>query len=162
MKLEEYEDDLKSYAVEITKYLISRGSQLQDAEDVVQDTFVKLLEMDLFLAPNKLRAFMYRTSIRNYIDKYRRSQHYTQLLEQLGRDLTDYEIEEEPAFNLAGLMKRLKPHDEWLLHAYYFENKSTKELASLMNVSLSKTKVDLFRARKKLQKILEKEEIRNA
>ncbi|GAB2025190.1 RNA polymerase sigma factor [Lactovum odontotermitis] len=161
MKLEDYEADVTQYAVEITKYLISRGSQPQDAEDAVQDTFVKILELDIFIAPAKLRAWMYRTSIRTYIDKYRRRQHYRALMEQLGRDLQTFTPAEETSrFSLTQLMKRLKPKEEKLLHAYYYENKSVKILAQERNISLSKAKVDLFRARKKLQKLIEKEEIK--
>ncbi|MDM5146743.1 hypothetical protein ICE98_03897 [Lactococcus lactis] len=47
-----------------------------DAEDAVQDTLVKILSLDIFIEPDKLRAFMYRTSIRTYINSYNRSKHY--------------------------------------------------------------------------------------
>jgi RNA polymerase sigma-70 factor (ECF subfamily) len=160
VKLEDYESDVTAYAVEITKYLISRGSHPQDAEDAVQDTFVKILELDIFIEPAKLRAWMYRTSIRTYIDKYRRRQHYAVLMEQLARDLEGF----APALemknrDMAEQIKKLKPKEQMLLHAYYYENKSTKTLAEELDISLSKVKVDLFRARKKLRKMLEKEEM---
>lgn len=80
VNLKEYENDVNDYAIEITKYLISRGSQLVDAEDAVQDTLVKILSLDIFIEPDKLRAFMYRTSIRTYINSYNRSKHYQKLL----------------------------------------------------------------------------------
>ena len=56
VNLKEYENDVNDYAIEITKYLISRGSQLVDAEDAVQDTLVKILSLDIFIEPDKLRA----------------------------------------------------------------------------------------------------------
>jgi RNA polymerase sigma-70 factor (ECF subfamily) len=162
VKLEDYEADVTSYAVEITKYLISRGAKLQDAEDIVQDTFIKMLELDIFIAPEKLRAWMYRVSIRSYIDKYRRAKHYDRLLMKLGHDLKQFEMPEvadKP--ELSRFFKQLKPRDEKLLRAYYYEQLSTKDLAARFDISLSKAKVDLHRARKKLKNLLEKEEIKS-
>ncbi|MDR2976277.1 MAG: RNA polymerase sigma factor [Streptococcaceae bacterium] len=160
MKLEDYESDVTSYAVEITRYLISRGSQLQDAEDAVQDTFVKILELDIFIAPDKLRAWMYRTSIRTYIDRYRRKQHYTLLMQQLAVDLEGFtSMPETGGSDMAELIKKLKPKEQKLLRAYYYEHKSTKSLAEELKISLSKVKVDLFRARKKLREMIEREEM---
>lgn len=53
------------------------------AEDAVQDTLVKILCLDIFIEPDKLRAFMYRTSIRTYINSYNRSKHYQKIIKNL-------------------------------------------------------------------------------
>lgn len=86
VNLKEYENDVNDYAIEITKYLISRGSQLVDAEEAVQDTLVKILSLDIFIEPDKLRAFMYRTSIRTYINSYNRSKHYQKIIKNLEKN----------------------------------------------------------------------------
>ncbi|KZK06015.1 RNA polymerase ECF sigma factor [Lactococcus cremoris] len=145
MNLKEYENEVNDYAIEITKYLISRGSQLIDAEDAVQDTLVKILSLDIFIEPDKLRAFMYRTSIRTYINSYNRSKHYQKIIKNLEKEL-----------ETAAFIEQLSPYYNRLLTAYYYENSSTKQLAEYFECSLSKIKIDLYRARKKLKKQLEK------
>ncbi|WP_063281944.1 RNA polymerase sigma factor [Lactococcus cremoris] len=145
VNLKEYENEVNDYAIEITKYLISRGSQLIDAEDAVQDTLVKILSLDIFIEPDKLRAFMYRTSIRTYINSYNRSKHYQKIIKNLEKEL-----------ETAAFIEQLSPYYNRLLTAYYYENSSTKQLAEYFECSLSKIKIDLYRARKKLKKQLEK------
>ena len=155
VNLKEYENDVNDYAIEITKYLISRGSQLVDAEDAVQDTLVKILSLDIFIEPDKLRAFMYRTSIRTYINSYNRSKHYQKIIKNLEKELETaaFLVESSP---LPKIIEQLSPYYKELLNAYYYENCSTKQLAEYFECSLSKIKIDLYRARKKLKKQLEK------
>lgn len=154
--IKDYEQDITQYAVEITKYLISHGSRLQDAEDTAHDTIVKMLELDIFVAPDKIRSWMYRVSIRNYINKYHRNHHYQTIIEQLKHELSDY-APPGATTDLTELLHQLKLSDERLLWSYYYENCSTKQLSKQLNISLSKVKIDLYRARKKFKKILEKE-----
>lgn len=156
MDIKQYEQDVTRYAVEITKYLMARGSKLEDAEDTVQDTLLKIISLDIFIESDKLRAWMYRVSLRTYINKYHRNKHYQSLLEQIGHELSHF-TPENSLTDLSVLLKQLKPADERLLHAYYYENLSVKALSALTGHSVSKIKIDLYRARKKLKKILEKE-----
>ena len=58
MNIKDYEQDVTHYAVEVTKYLVSRGASPFDAEDTVEDTIVTLLDLDVLIETRKLRAFM--------------------------------------------------------------------------------------------------------
>ena len=49
MQLHDYQKIVTELAVELQRYPISRGAQRETAEDVVQDVFVKILEMELVL-----------------------------------------------------------------------------------------------------------------
>lgn len=154
MKLQEYEDELTQYAVEVTKWLVSRGIKLEAAQDTVQDVFVKMLELDLIIPPSKLRSWMYRVALRNYIDKYRRDKRYQEILPMLSTELSN--LTEAPP-DLTPFLAQLKAADQILLQHFYYEKMSVKDLANLTKSSESKIKIDLYRARKKLRKILEKE-----
>ncbi|MFC4653229.1 RNA polymerase sigma factor [Lactococcus nasutitermitis] len=154
MNIKDYEQDVTHYAVEITKYLVSRGASLEDAEDTVQDTIVILLDLDVLIEPRKLRAFMYRVSIRNYINKYRRASKYAQIIEEIGRGLSEF-AEEKRTIDLSELLTKLSKKDAKLLTQFYYENLSVNEIAQKTGFSVSKIKVNLYRARKKLKKILE-------
>ena len=63
IKLDEYETILIGFAREIVSYLQKSGASKAEAEDVVQDVFVKMLETDLVIPEDKMRAWMYRVSI---------------------------------------------------------------------------------------------------
>lgn len=157
MKLDAYAHQLIEWAKEIVSYLIASGVKPSDAEDVVQDVLLKMLEAEFVIPGNKMRAWMYRVSIRRYIDKYRRDRRYQEILrkdffrpdELISFDEEDYDwLWEE--------LKKLKRSDHVVLELHYFQGFSTKEIARILGVSQSKVKVDLMRGRAKLKQILEK------
>lgn len=160
MNIKEYEKQIMDIAIEISRYLCSRGATPEDTQDCVQDTLVKILELDIFIKPSKLRAWMYRVSIRDYINKYHRAKKYQIIIEEIGRDLQAFETIQNETLDLLTLMKKLNPDEERILHAYYFDHLSTKEIAETFKISISKTKIGLYRSRKKLKKLIEKEELK--
>lgn len=72
MKLDQYEKELVSIAEEIVYYLMRSGISKDDGMDVTQDVLVKMLESNFVTPREKIRSWMYRVAIRNYIDSYRR------------------------------------------------------------------------------------------
>ncbi len=157
IKLDEYETILIGFAREIVSYLQKSGASKVEAEDVVQDVFVKMLETEVIIPAEKMRAWMYRVSIRRYIDRYRRDKHYLEILrkEFFGKDLVnpfenqDYEL-------LRSAIEELPSKEAALLELYYFQGFTVKEIARIMSYSVSKVKIQLMRSRAKLRKKLEK------
>ncbi|WP_054670169.1 RNA polymerase sigma factor [Lentilactobacillus senioris] len=82
MRLDGYEEQIKDISLELTRYLVQHGANLEVAEDVVQNIFVKVLEMDLILPPTEIRPYMYQMAKRQYIDYYRRQQRFQVILEK--------------------------------------------------------------------------------
>lgn len=144
-------------AREIVFYLIQSGVSRDQAEDVVQDVFVKMLEADFVIPEYKMRAWMYRVSIRQYIDKYRRDKHYLEILrkEFLPREDT-VEVEDEGFDLLMEELEQLPVKEKVLLDLYYFQGFSVAEIADILSYSQSRVKVGLMRSRKKLKTALEK------
>ena len=141
------------FAREIVSYLQKSGASKVEAEDVVQDVFVKMLETEVIIPAEKMRAWMYRVSIRRYIDRYRRDKHY---LESLRKEFfgKDYEL-------LRSMIEDLPLKEATLLELYYFQDFTVKEIAQIMSYSVSKVKIQLMRSRAKLRKELEKKGYRN-
>ncbi|MQW23987.1 MULTISPECIES: RNA polymerase sigma factor [unclassified Lactococcus] len=160
MDIREYENQIEEHCSEITKYLISRGSSLQDAQDSVQDTIVKILELDIFIEPSKLRAWMYRVSIRNYINKFQREKRYQKIISELGRELKKLDAGDKENIDIKKFLQKLKPYEERIIFSYYFKKQSVKSIAENEAKSISKIKIDLYRARRKLKESIEKEEIK--
>lgn len=157
MKLDAYSTQLIAWAKEIMTYLIASGVSPSDAEDVVQDVFIKLLEAKFVLPSHKIRAWMYRVSVRRYIDRYRRDKRYQEILQNhffgpedlIFFDQGDYDwVREE--------VKQLPPTRQAVVDLYYFQGFSVKEIAHILGVTASKVKMDLARGRSQLKETLEK------
>ena len=150
------------FAREIVFYLQKSGASKAEAEDVVQDVFVKMLETDLVIPAEKMRAWMYRVSIRRYIDRYRRDQHYLEILQKefFKQDVIQ-PFENDYYELLRSTIEELPAREAVLLDLYYFQNFTVKEIAQIMSYSVSKVKVQLMRSRIKLRHKLEKKGYKN-
>ncbi len=81
IKLDEYENILIGFAREIVFYLQKSGASKVRQKDVVQDVFVKMLETDLVI-PAEDAAWMSGFPSHQHIDRYRRDQHYLEILQR--------------------------------------------------------------------------------
>ncbi|ALT80540.1 RNA polymerase sigma factor [Streptococcus macedonicus] len=158
IKLDGYEVELLGFAEEISYYLQKSGASAENARDISQDVLVKMLESEIVLPFEKMRAWMYRVAVRLYIDRYRRDKKYWEILQReffkdenvIAFDSPDY----EPLYQAVAL---LKEKYRLVIDLYYFQNLSIKEICQVLGISASKAKIDLMRGRRDLQKILEKE-----
>ena len=154
MKLDQYERELVSIAEEIVYYLMRSGVSKHDSLDVTQDVLVKMLESNFVLPREKIRSWMYRVAIRNYIDSYRRGKKYQEILQQefFREGLTSYD--QELGSQLYDLLSELPNHFQTVLDLHYFQGFSVKEISHILGNSQSKVKIDLMRGRNKLKKII--------
>ena len=154
MKLDQYERELVSIAEEIVYYLMRSGVSKHDSLDVTQDVLVKMLESNFVLPREKIRSWMYRVAIRNYIDSYRRGKKYQEILQQefFREGLTSYD--QELGSQLYDLLSELSSQFQTVLDLYYFQGFSVKEISHILGTSQSKVKIDLMRGRNKLKKII--------
>ena len=154
MKLDQYEKELVSIAEEIVYYLMRSGISKDDGMDVTQDVLVKMLESNFVLPREKIRSWMYRVAIRNYIDSYRRGKKYQEILQQefFREGLTSYD--QELGSQLYDLLSELPSQFQTVLDLHYFQGFSVKEISHILGNSQSKVKIDLLRGRNKLKKII--------
>lgn len=154
MKLDQYEKELVSIAEEIVYYLMQSGVSKDDSLDVTQDVLVKMLESNFVLPREKIRSWMYRVAIRNYIDSYRRGKKYQEILQEefFREGLTSYD--QELGSQLYDLLSELPNHFQTVLDLHYFQGFSVKEISHILGNSQSKVKIDLMRGRNKLKKII--------
>lgn len=149
------EEVLAKLAQEVAYYLQKSGVLTADSEDIAQDIVIKFLESDLILPYDKLRAWLYRSAIRAYIDKYRRDKHYHELLSQDFFPKSQQSIYDQSDYAfLHEALAELNPSVAHLLDCYYFQGFSVKECAHILGMSQSKVKVTLYRGRKALKQRL--------
>ncbi|HFU4011502.1 TPA: RNA polymerase sigma factor [Streptococcus suis] len=156
IKLDQYEKEVIGIAEEISYYLQKSGASYADSQDIAQDILVKILEAELVLPFEKLRAWLYRSAVRAYIDKYRRDKRYYEILQKeffRSEDLLVYDQEDYEELYQA--VADLPEKYQQVIDLYYFQGMTVKEVAIVLGRSQSWVKISLYRGRKQLRKTLE-------
>jgi RNA polymerase sigma-70 factor (ECF subfamily) len=136
---------------------------MQDAEDIVQDSFVKAFHnLHTFKSDSKFSTWFYRIVYNTAVSAGRiasaknRYVDYAQIDEASCSDyntLSGTEGDEKTELLHAALEKM--PHDEsLLLSLYYLEENSVKDIVKITGLTESNIKVKLHRARKRLYDIM--------
>ncbi|WP_155964558.1 RNA polymerase sigma factor [Streptococcus ruminantium] len=157
IKLDEYEKEIIGIAEEISYYLQKSGATLADSQDIAQDVLVKILESDIVLPFEKLRAWLYRSAVRAYIDKYRRDKRYHELLQKeffSKQAMVQYDYEGYE--DLYQAVAELPDKYQLVIDLFYFQEMSVQEIAHILGNSQSLVKINLYRGRKQLAKLLKK------
>lgn len=155
--LDDYEKELLDISHQIIAYLEKSGVSPSQAQDVTQDVFLQILESEPSLPFDKIKAWMYRTAIRRYIDLYRRDKRYNEILQKEFFTQNDLDYNEpENISELHEAMQHLKKEDQYLIDLYYFQGFSIKEISQINGQLQSTIKVKLMRARRNLKKYLKK------
>ena len=160
MKIDGYETMILSLARELIGYLVKLGASVQDAEDIAQETIIKILEVDELLLGSQLRPWFYRVGLNLYYNLYNRKKRYQELLDRhfsvsLGEELTaDYEL-------LYAGLNQLSLHEATLLLLKYEQQLSIQEISFLLNRPEASLKTELYRARKKMRTWLQGKEERH-
>lgn len=132
------------------------GSQ-QDAEDIYQEVFLRLVRKNpVFQSEEHRKAWLIRVTIncsKNlWSSAWRR--HTVPLEEQPdGVEAASLEPLEEAAA-LRDCLLRLGKEDRAVLHLFYYQGFSVKQIAQVLGKRESAVKVRLMRARKKLETML--------
>ncbi|NLR08766.1 MULTISPECIES: RNA polymerase sigma factor [Lactobacillaceae] len=159
MQLKAYEDWLAELTQELQRYLVGRGAQREVAEDICQDVFVKVLEMELVLPPAELRPYLYRVAWSTYLDHYRRTRRYRELVTRYIRPtgvVNPPLMAENPV--LVRALRRLSPRECHLLVLRYAEDRPIREVAVQLGISSSAVKMRLQRVQRKLEKIMRRDQ----
>lgn len=125
----------------------------EDAEDIVQDTFVKYYQTDKeFDSLEHIRAWLIRVAINkaknNVMSFWKRS---NAALEDYVETLT---FENEESHELFEEVMKLPEKYRIVVHLFYFEDYSVREIADILRLSESNVKARLKRARDELKKKL--------
>lgn len=135
-------DAYREYLPKITSYITFRINDAEDARDLAQDVFMKLMEYDVELQASTIRYLIYKI-VRNAVNDYLRH-HYvkrevdTYLADYAPRTVNDTASHVETA-TIAGLeLKRLAAMPERRRQVYEmrrFHDMTAKEIADTLALS---------------------------
>ena len=131
---------IAQYEAELTRYLLRKGAAGQDASEIVQEAFCRLLEHP---DPDQLsneRAYLFRVAGNILIDRYRRNRvrdHYAEPADGqvFGRTETDGMEYPEMAAAFHQALNELPPRCRQVFLLGRREGLSSKEIAKRMNIS---------------------------
>ena len=139
----------------------------EEAEEVAQDAFIKVYKsLNSFKGDSKFSTWIYRVTYNTCLDRLKKNKkHYNDVpidgytehkLETIDNAL-EHIIAEEKTALIKRCVHQLPAEDSYLISLYYFEELSLDEISKIVGMKANAVKVKLFRARKKLAVILERQ-----
>lgn len=144
-----YKNDIYHLALSYTK-------NIKDAEDIVQNTFIKFYKQkNSFENDIAIKKWLIRVSINEcknlFLSAWKRK---TKPLTEVEENTLESAIAED---NLLEVLFSLAKKDRIVIHLYYYEDYSIKEIAKLLKTNEGTIKTRLYRARIKLKEILKED-----
>ena len=145
------------YAGDLFRFALSYMGSKQDAEDVVQEVFLKLLNKTVFLKVDYEKAYLMKMTANGCKNLLKSPAHKTGVdLEAAAEELACfYELGEDDKEVYDALMKM----DETLripLYLHYYEDYSYKDAAKFLKISESAVAMRIKRGKEELRERLEK------
>jgi RNA polymerase sigma-70 factor (ECF subfamily) len=156
---QEVEQVFREHAQMMYRSAFSVTGSRQDAEDVLQNVFLKLLQRE---TPIEFRVnpkgYLYRAAVNRALDtvRSRKQRNFTSNVEGLAAASTA-----EPSVDQSDTTRRLltalaqlRPRAVEVLILHYEHDYSTAQIAAMLGTSPSVIAVTLFRARARLKKLM--------
>lgn len=138
-------------------YVLRICGEADLADDVVQDVFVKYLRTPLpDMDESATKAYLYRIATNLVTDHWRRRERERKWSwKAIFRKPAEAQLDQHS--DMARQFGRLAPRERALLWLAYVEGFDHEEIARVLKVRPKSIRVMLFRARKKLRKLLDSE-----
>lgn len=147
--MKEYQTNLFVTAFNICK-------NAEDAKDVVQDTFIAYMTSNQkFNDEGHIRAWLFRVTINKAKDFNKSFWKRNRMPLEDYMETLPFETKEDSSLFEAVL--NLPEKYRVVIHLFYYEDMSIKEISSVMRISESNVKVRLSRGRKLLKNVLMEE-----
>jgi RNA polymerase sigma-70 factor (ECF subfamily) len=123
-----------------------------DADDLVQEAFLRMLRADLPSDEEQWRRYLYRIASNLIVDRWRRGKFEQGVAVQEPAVPTP---RYEDDATVAQIFAELTPRERALLWLAYVEGESHEEIAASLGVRKRGVRVLLFRARRRLRELLQ-------
>jgi len=149
-----------NYQQQIFKYCFHMLGQLQEAEDVTQDVFVKGLErLEQYREGTSFTAWLYKMAYHECLNKLKRAQIHDRILRLFSRSIPAAPADlptEGLAYNveLREALLRLAPKERHIILLRIVEEYKFEEIAAQLDISYSAVRKRYERAMKKLKSYL--------
>ncbi len=141
------------YQQQLFSFIRSKVQTLEDAEDILNDIFVKLTQtVNENAIPGNVSFWLYRVTKNRIVDYYRAKKRFEQLPEDLSAENDDTDMIRQLSLCMLPMIKALPETYHQPLMLSEIEGKKHKEVAAELGLSLSAVKSRIVRGREKLNK----------
>lgn len=158
--IKSFETIVKKYQNILLNYFYYLNANSQEAEDLVQDTFLKLyLYRDKYTPSAKLKTFLIRIARNTAIDFYRKMKpvsvdmQYDRNVDDKDLNRSSQQLESE---DLRKAINMLPEKSREVIVMSYFEELKYQEISEILEVPIGTIKSRMSYAMKQLKEILEK------
>jgi RNA polymerase sigma-70 factor (ECF subfamily) len=163
MEREKFEEILQKEGKKIFNYLLKILRNRSDAEDLLQEVFIAFYKKMDTINENAFSSYLFKTAYHkslNYIKKRKKTEKFSHSIEELENiPQPQNNGEEKDRLNkiISSCMQKLKPEQAFILELQFFQKKSYREIAKILETSESAVDSKLVRAKRKLRKIISSE-----
>lgn len=166
-----FEQILFLFEKPIFNYIYRLTGRREDAEDLTQETFIKLYKSISSIDPeNNVKSWLYKIATNTAYDWLRQKRGKKELyaidadsdkrFETTDPDPTYYNIEN--AFDMEKALVKIKPAYKTILHLFYYDDLDYKKIANILNIPINTVKTYLRRAKLALKKeLIEEDQLKN-
>ena len=165
-KVNRFELLIEKYKTDVFK-LIMRMVGPQEVEEVAQEAFIRAFkDLESFRRESPFKHWLNKIAVRTAYDYWRKTRRRKE------SDIGDKEkefVENTIAFEgyksgkeandgkelLHFALNKLSPEDRLIMTLIYLEEKPLKEVAEMLNMSITNVKVKAFRCKRNLKKVIE-------
>lgn len=148
-----YDDIAGKYIDTVYRLALSRTRSPENAEDVTQEVFLKLMQTDKkFESEEHVKAWLLRVTINCTKDLFMSS--WFRKTEALDENIS---FEHEEKSDLYYALMRLPQKYRTAIHLFYYEGYSVKEIAKLTSSAEGTVKSQLHRGRELLKELMSEE-----
>ena len=139
----------------IYKYLISIGASKEDAEDIIQETFIKTYENIDILVDGNIKAWMFKVSVNRFYTLYKKSKVNISLTDELSATIeSDFKImHTDNSLDINRVLSLMKESEKNLLVLKYSMGLSYRDIGKMLNIEEGSAKTLCYRARNKFKEI---------
>lgn len=164
-EVEEYQKIIDKYKGKVMALALNILGNREDAEDACQEAFIKVYyNLDSFDIQKSFRNWLYTILYNQCLDQLRKRRRFYRFFNKIKEE--SLPSAEGRASNQRtqhqfskSLLKELSPKERAILFLWAVEGYTSEEVGSVLRCSSSTARVHLFKARKKIKAILEKENV---
>lgn len=150
------------YGRELQAYILSLCHNAEEAEDVLQEVWVKAM-LSLPKDCSNVRAWLYTVARNEYFRRYNRNKTGLRIMEEMKRDFRESELsrdeaaEQERRLLLRKAIDQLDDRLKEIMVLQYYRGYSQKQIAEIMKLSPENVRVLAHRAKKRIKEYMENE-----
>lgn len=153
---------VKRYQQKLERYILRLGASREQAQDVVQDTFIKSFQnLHSFNTKLKFSSWIYRIAHNEAINLFKKESKYQKFsfsdwLSEVLPSHSNVEEEVSEKIDLEVLKKQIDKLDlkyKEVLILYYLEEKKYQEISGILKIPTSTVGIRLQRAKKQFKEI---------